>query len=109
MITNILEQIANFYMTFHNKEIVVDTWDVDYVEDPFYIFLKITLYQQARKKTKLLIPFHGSLQTSMAMLKKIQVSTPLMVDQLAKKDRLSRIQKIQDEFSDQLARKNWHL
>ena len=29
---------SQLHMTFHNKEIVVDTWDVDYVEDPFYIF-----------------------------------------------------------------------
>lgn len=29
---------SQLYMTFHNKEIVVDTWDVNYIEDPFYVF-----------------------------------------------------------------------
>lgn len=30
-------------MTFNNKEIIVDTWDVQYVEDPFYL-LRIFIY-----------------------------------------------------------------
>lgn len=29
---------SQLHMTFNNKDIVVDTWDVKYVEDPFYIF-----------------------------------------------------------------------
>lgn len=29
---------SQLHMTFNNKEIVVDTWDVTYIEDPFYVF-----------------------------------------------------------------------
>ncbi|ELY5749190.1 hypothetical protein JFQ95_000345, partial [Streptococcus iniae] len=29
---------SQLHMTFNNKDIVVDTWDVNYIEDPFYLF-----------------------------------------------------------------------
>lgn len=29
---------SQLFMNFHNKEIVVETWDVDYVKDAFYFF-----------------------------------------------------------------------
>ena len=34
---------SQLHMTFNNKEIIVDTWDVQYVEDPFYL-LRIFIY-----------------------------------------------------------------
>lgn len=29
---------SQLHMTFNNKDIVVDTWDVQYIDDPFYVF-----------------------------------------------------------------------
>ncbi|MHC3378029.1 hypothetical protein [Ligilactobacillus equi] len=29
---------SQLYMTFNNKDIVVDSWDVNYIEDAFYVF-----------------------------------------------------------------------
>lgn len=29
---------SQLYMAFNNKNIIVDTWDVNYVKDPFYLF-----------------------------------------------------------------------
>lgn len=34
---------SQLYMTFNNEEIVVDTWDVAYIEDPFYVFENLHL------------------------------------------------------------------
>ena len=49
MITSTLLQIVNCTWLFNNKDIIVDTWDVQYVEDPF-IFWRIFIYwQQIRK------------------------------------------------------------
>ena len=32
---------SQLYMSFENKDIVVDTWNVDYIEDAFYVFENI--------------------------------------------------------------------
>ena len=34
---------SQLYMSFRNKEIILDTWDVEYVEDPFYLFENLHL------------------------------------------------------------------
>lgn len=67
-------------------------------------FLKICiLCQRTRKKSKFSIQFHGLSQIKTVRWKKIQASTAFNGGaKLAKKDRLARIQKIQDEFSGQL-------
>ncbi|MGO4927968.1 hypothetical protein ACTQ5J_05140 [Fundicoccus sp. Sow4_F4] len=34
---------SQLYMSFRNKEIILDTWDVEYVKDPFYLFENLHL------------------------------------------------------------------
>lgn len=34
---------SQLYMTFHNKNIILDTWDIEYVKDPFYLFENLHL------------------------------------------------------------------
>ena len=41
-------------MTFNNKEIIVDTWDVQYVEDPFYLFENLHLLTADKKDSDIL-------------------------------------------------------
>ena len=38
-------------MTFNNKDIVVDTWDVHYIEDPFSLFENLHLLTAEKDKT----------------------------------------------------------
>ncbi|MFI3887941.1 hypothetical protein [Streptococcus parauberis] len=45
---------SQLLMTFNNKEIVVDTWDVTYVEDPFYIFGNLQSITSLDKKDNIL-------------------------------------------------------
>lgn len=34
---------SQLYMAFHNKEIILDAWDIDYLKDPFYLFENLHL------------------------------------------------------------------
>ena len=94
---------SQLHMTFHNKEIVVDTWDVDYVEDPFYIFENIHTLSTDEKEDQVIDTVswvitdkHGHVEENSGF------NAFNGGAKLAKKDRLSRIQRIQEEFSGQL-------
>ena len=41
-------------MTFNNKEIVVDTWDVHYIEDPFSLFENLHLLTAEKEQSDIL-------------------------------------------------------
>ncbi|HEL2739066.1 TPA: hypothetical protein UDO34_001906 [Streptococcus suis] len=94
---------SQLHMTFHNKEIVVDTWDVDYVEDPFYIFENLHTLSTVEKESQvldtvswLITDKHGHVEENSGF------NAFNGGAKLAKKDRLTRIQKIQEEFASQL-------
>ncbi|MCR8967653.1 hypothetical protein [Streptococcus zalophi] len=44
---------SQLYMTFNNRKIVVDTWDVTYVEDPFYLFENLHKISQTTEENNI--------------------------------------------------------
>ena len=95
---------SQLHMTFRNKEIVVDTWDVNYVEDPFYLFEHLHLLTSEKSDTEILETVswvitdkHGNVEENSGF------NAFNGGSKLAKKDRLPRILKIQEKFKDSLA------
>ena len=87
---------SQLHMTFRNKEIVVDTWDVNYVEDPFYLFEHLHLLTSEKSDSEILETVswvitdkHGNVEENSGF------NAFNGGSKLAKKDRLPRILKIQ--------------
>ncbi|MDQ0221518.1 hypothetical protein [Streptococcus moroccensis] len=95
---------SQLHMTFNNKEIVVDQWDVNYIEDPFSVFEQLHLLTGTKKESEILETVswvitdkHGHVEESSGFNAFDGGS------KLAKKDRIARIEKIQDHFKDELS------
>ena len=94
---------SQLHMTFNNKDIVVDTWDVHYVEDPFFLFENLHLLTAEKDQSDILETVswvitdkHGNVEENSGF------NAFNGGSKLAKKDRLPRILKIQDKFKDSL-------
>ncbi|MBX9096208.1 hypothetical protein [Streptococcus gordonii] len=94
---------SQLHMTFNNKDIVVDTWDVHYVEDPFSLFENLHLLTAEKDQSDILETVswvitdkHGNVEENSGF------NAFNGGSKLAKKDRLPRILKIQDKFKDSL-------
>ena len=95
---------SQLHMTFHNKEIVVDTWDIDYVEDPFYIFENLHTLKSEEIEDQIIDTVSWVMTDRNGQVEENSGFNAFNGGaKLAKKDRLSRIQKIQEEFADQLS------
>lgn len=95
---------SQLHMAFNNKGIVVDAWDVHYVEDPFYLFENLHLLTSEKDQSDILETVswvitdkHGNVEENSGF------NAFNGGSKLAKKDRLSRILKIQEKFKDSLA------
>ena len=95
---------SQLHMTFNNKDIVVDTWDVHYIEDPFSLFENLHLLTAAQEQSHILETVswvitdkHGNVEENSGF------NAFNGGSKLAKKDRLPRILKIQDKFKNSLA------
>lgn len=42
---------SQLHMTFNNKDIVVDTWDVQYIDDPFHVFENLQILSEEKENT----------------------------------------------------------
>ena len=95
---------SQLHMTFNNKDIVVDTWDVHYIEDPFSLFENLHLLTAEKEQSDILETVswvitdkHGNVEENSGF------NAFNGGSKLAKKDRLPRILKIQDKFKNILA------
>lgn len=94
---------SQLHMTFHNKDIVVDTWDVDYVEDPFYIFENLHTLSADEKENQVIDTVSWVITDKYGQVEENSGFNAFNGGaKLAKKDRLKRIQKIQEDFASQL-------
>ena len=91
-------------MTFNNKDIVVDTWDVHYIEDPFSLFENLHLLTAEKRQSDILETVSWVITDKHG---KVEENSGFNAfnggSKLAKKDRLPRILKIQEKFKDSLA------
>lgn len=95
---------SQLHMAFHNKEIVVDTWDVDYVEDPFHIFETLHTLKIEDNGDQIIDTVSWVMTDRYGQVEENSGFNAFNGGaKLAKKDRLSRIQKIQEEFANQLS------
>lgn len=95
---------SQLHMTFNNKDIVVDTWDVDYIQDPFYIFENLHLLSEQTQVDK--IEKTVSWMIPNAKLEVEESSGYNAFDggtKLAKDAREKRIASIREKYSDILS------
>ncbi|MGT2682252.1 hypothetical protein [Streptococcus porci] len=94
---------SQLHMTFNNKDIVVDTWDVTYIEDPFTIFEQLHLLTGTREESEVLETVswvitdnHGQVEESSGFNAFDGGS------KLAKKDRIQRIARLIEKYQNSL-------
>ena len=95
---------SQLHMTFNNKDIIVDTWDVHYIEDPFSLFENLHLLIIEKDKTDILETVSWAITDKHVNVEENSGFNAFNGgSKLAKKDRLPRILKIQEKFKDSLA------
>ncbi|MGT2964843.1 hypothetical protein [Streptococcus acidominimus] len=94
---------SQLYMTFNNKDIVVDTWDVSYIEDPFTIFEQLHLLTDVKEESEVvetvswvITDKHGKVEESSGFNAFDGGS------KLAKKDRVQRIARLMSKYQESL-------
>ena len=95
---------SQLHMTFNNKDIVVDTWDVHYIEDPISLFENLHLLTAEKGQSDILETVswvitdkHGNVEENSGF------NAFNGGSKLARDDREPRILKIQDKFKDSLS------
>ena len=92
---------SQLHMTFKNKDIVVDTWDVTYVEDPFYLFENLHLLTEEKVESEVLETVSWVLTDKNGNVEENSGFNAFNGgSKLAQKDRLPRIMKLQETFKD---------
>ena len=95
---------SQLHMTFNNKEIIVDTWDVQYVEDPFYLFENLHLLTADKKAPDVLETVSWVITDKDGNVEENSGFNGFNGgSKLAKKDRLPRIIKFQNRFKNELS------
>lgn len=95
---------SQLHMTFNNKDIIVDTWDVQYVEDPFYLFENLHLLTADKKAPNVLETVSWVITDKDGSVEENSAFNGFNGgSKLAKKDRLPRIIKFQDCFKNELS------
>ena len=86
------------------KEIIVDTWDVQYVEDPFYLFENLHLLTADKKAPDILETVSWVITDKNGNVEENSGFNGFNGgSKLAKKDRLPRIIKFQNRFKNELS------
>lgn len=94
---------SQLHMTFNNKDIVVDTWDVQYVEDPFYLFENLHLLTTEKADSDILETVSWVLTDKQGNVEENSGFNAFNGgSKLAQKDRLPRIEKLQETFKNVL-------
>lgn len=92
---------SQLYMTFNNKDIVVDIWNVQYVENPFYLFENLHLLTTEKTESEILETVSWAITDKNG---KVEENSGFNAfnggSKLAQKERLPRIIKIQNKFKD---------
>ncbi|MDU4411644.1 MAG: hypothetical protein E7I58_08845, partial [Streptococcus sp.] len=95
---------SQLHMTFNNKEIIVDTWDVHYVEDPFYLFDNLHLLTVDKKAPDVLETVSWVITDKDGNVEENSGFNGFNGgSKLAKKGRLPRIVKFQNRFKNELS------
>lgn len=94
---------SQLHMTFNNKDIVVDTWDVTYIEDPFTIFEQLHLLTGAKEESEVLETVSWVITDKHG---KVEESSGFNAfdggSKLAKKDRIQRIANLVKKYKESL-------
>lgn len=94
---------SQLHMTFNNKDIVVDTWDVTYIEDPFTIFEQLHLLTGAKEESEVLETVSWIITDKHG---KVEESSGFNAfdggSKLAKKDRIQRIARLIEKYQNSL-------
>lgn len=95
---------SQLHMTFNNKEIVVDQWDINYIEDPFSVFENLHLLTETKAETEVVETVSWVITDRNGQVEESSGFNAFDGgSKLAKKDRIARIEKIRDTFEQDLS------